>query len=138
MATVGAVLFTQFSASTQLLGDGYLLTRELAQGFRKIANEPLSLWVLSRIHNLVEPAGVSAFEVYTVWSIVSGVVFLMYAFRNAPAAVLAPFSYFGILTAFCFGWFIFGEFPVDTLFPGILFIVVSGMTIIWREQRKGV
>ena len=64
-----------------------------------------------------------------------GVVFLMYAFRNAPAAVLAPFSYFGILTAFCFGWFLFGEFPVDALFPGILFIVGSGLTIIWREQQ---
>ena len=35
-----------------------------------------------------------------------GVIFLMYAFRNAPAAVLAPFNYFGFITAFCFGWFI--------------------------------
>lgn len=65
-----------------------------------------------------------------------GVVFLMYAFRNADAAVLAPFSYFGILTAFCFGWFFFGEFPIDTLFPGILLIIISGLTIIWREQRS--
>ena len=64
-----------------------------------------------------------------------GVVFLMYAFRNAPAAVLAPFSYFGIITAFCFGWFIFGELPIDTLFPGILLIVASGLTILWREQQ---
>lgn len=64
-----------------------------------------------------------------------GVVFLMYAFRNAPATVLAPFSYFGIITAFCFGWFIFGELPIDTLFPGILLIVASGLTILWREQQ---
>ena len=65
-----------------------------------------------------------------------GVIFLMFAFRNAPAAVLAPFSYFGIITAFCFGWFIFGEFPVDTLFPGVFLIIFSGLTILWREQRK--
>lgn len=65
-----------------------------------------------------------------------GVVFLMYAFRNAPASVLAPFSYFGILTAFFFGWIFFGEFPIDTLFPGIVLIVVSGLTIIWREQKR--
>ena len=65
-----------------------------------------------------------------------GVIFLMYAFRNAPAAVLAPFSYFGIITAFCFGWFIFSEFPIDTLFPGIFLIVLSGLTILWREQRQ--
>lgn len=64
-----------------------------------------------------------------------GVVCLMYAFRNAPASVLAPFSYFGIVTAFAFGWFIFGEFPVDKLFPGIVFIVASGLTILWRERR---
>ena len=64
-----------------------------------------------------------------------GVVFLMFAFRNAPAAVLAPFSYFGILTAFCFGWAFFGEFPIDRLFPGIALIVASGLTILWREQR---
>ena len=65
-----------------------------------------------------------------------GVIFLMYAFRNAPAAVLAPFNYFGIITAFCFGWFIFSEFPIDTLFPGIFLIVLSGLTILWREQRQ--
>jgi drug/metabolite transporter (DMT)-like permease len=64
-----------------------------------------------------------------------GVVFLMYAFRNAPASVLAPFSYFGIITAFAFGYFIFGEFPIDTLFPGIVLIVLSGIVILWREQR---
>ncbi|MEM9104799.1 MAG: DMT family transporter [Pseudomonadota bacterium] len=64
-----------------------------------------------------------------------GVVFLMYAFRNAPASVLAPFSYFGIVTAFAFGWFIFGEFPIDKLLPGIVFIVGSGLVILWREQR---
>ena len=30
-----------------------------------------------------------------------GVVLLMYAFRNAPSSVLAPFSYFGLINAFC-------------------------------------
>ena len=65
-----------------------------------------------------------------------GVVFLMYAFRNAPASVLAPFSYFGILTAFGFGWVIFGEFPIEKLFPGVILIVLSGITILWREQYR--
>jgi drug/metabolite transporter (DMT)-like permease len=65
-----------------------------------------------------------------------GVVFLMYAFRNAPSAVLAPFSYFGILTAFLIGWIVFDEFPIDTLFPGVFLILISGFIIIWRENRK--
>ena len=64
-----------------------------------------------------------------------GVVFLMYAFRNAPSALLAPFSYFGILTSFLIGWIVFDEFPVDTLFPGVILILISGFIIIWRENR---
>ena len=65
-----------------------------------------------------------------------GVVFLMYAFRQAPASVLAPFSYFGILTAFGLGWIIFDELPIDKLVPGVILIVLSGLTILWREERN--
>ncbi|MDB2475993.1 DMT family transporter [Paracoccaceae bacterium] len=64
-----------------------------------------------------------------------GVIFLMIAYRQADATVLAPFSYFGILTAFFFGWVLFGEFPVDKLFPGVILIIGSGLVILWREQR---
>ena len=63
------------------------------------------------------------------------VLFLVIAYRQVDAAVLAPFSYFGILTAFFFGWILFGEFPIDTLFPGVILIVGSGLVILWREQR---
>ena len=65
-----------------------------------------------------------------------GVVFLMVAYRSAPAAVLAPFSFFGILNAYALGWFIFGEAPIDDLFPGALLIIGSGFIIIWREQSN--
>ena len=65
-----------------------------------------------------------------------GVVFLMYAFRQAPASVLAPFSHFGILTAFGLGWIVFDELPLDKLFPGVILIILSGLTILWREERN--
>ncbi|MDB2466439.1 DMT family transporter [Planktomarina temperata] len=65
-----------------------------------------------------------------------GVVFLMYAFRQAPASVLAPFSYFGILTAFGLGWIVFDELPLDKLLPGVILIILSGLTILWREERN--
>ncbi|MDB2519373.1 DMT family transporter [Planktomarina temperata] len=65
-----------------------------------------------------------------------GVVFLMYAFRQAPASVLAPFSYFGILIAFGLGWIVFDELPLDKLFPGVILIILSGLTILWREERN--
>jgi drug/metabolite transporter (DMT)-like permease len=62
------------------------------------------------------------------------VLLLMFAYRMAAPSLLAPFSYLGILTAFSFGWLIFGEAPVDKLFPGVLLIVAAGGMIIWREQ----
>ena len=65
-----------------------------------------------------------------------GVVFLMYAFRQALTSVLAPFSYFGILTAFGLGWIVFDELPLDKLFPGVILIILSGLTILWREERN--
>ena len=58
----------------------------------------------------------------------------MIAYRAAEVSAIAPFNYFGILSAFILGWVIFGEFPVDTLLPGVLFIVAAGFVIIWREK----
>ncbi|MCM2562108.1 DMT family transporter [Lutimaribacter sp. EGI FJ00015] len=65
----------------------------------------------------------------------SGVLFMMLAYRMGEPSMLAPFGYFGLITAFVFGWVFFGEAPVDTLFPGVLLIVGAGVLIIWREQR---
>lgn len=65
-----------------------------------------------------------------------GVLLMMIAFRIASPSVLAPFWYFGILTAGLFGWLLFEEAPLDTLFPGVLFIVGAGVLIIWRERKR--
>ena len=64
-----------------------------------------------------------------------GVVFWMYAFRNAPSYVLGPSSYIGILNSFFLNWIFFGEFPIQRLFPGALLIIFSGLIIIWRERQ---
>ncbi|MEP5154902.1 DMT family transporter [Planktotalea sp.] len=66
----------------------------------------------------------------------TGVLLMMIAFRMASPSVLAPFWYIGILTAGVFGWLIFDEAPLDTLFPGILLIVGAGALIIWRERKR--
>lgn len=66
----------------------------------------------------------------------TGVLFLMLANRLADPSAVAPFGYFGIFTAFGMGWLFFGEFPVDTLFPGVFLIVGAGLLIIWRENRQ--
>jgi drug/metabolite transporter (DMT)-like permease len=64
-----------------------------------------------------------------------GVLFLMLAYRMISPSALAPFVYFGILTAFLFGWIFFGEFPIETLFPGAFLIVGAGVLVIWRENK---
>lgn len=65
----------------------------------------------------------------------TAVLLMMLAYRTAAPSALAPFGYFGLLTAFTFGWLFFGEAPVDTLFPGVLLIVAAGALIMWRENR---
>ncbi len=65
----------------------------------------------------------------------SAVLVLIISFRMTEQSNLAPFNYFGILSAFIFGWLFFGEAPIDDLFPGALLIIFGGLLIIWRDQR---
>ncbi len=64
-----------------------------------------------------------------------GVYLLTLAFRRTPVSLLAPFEYFGVLSALAIGWIVFREWPVERIFPGVLFIVGAGLVIILRERR---
>ncbi len=64
-----------------------------------------------------------------------GVYLLTLAYRRTPASLLAPFEYFGVLSALAIGWIVFGEWPVQRIFPGVVFIVGAGIVIILRERR---
>ena len=64
-----------------------------------------------------------------------GVYFLTLAFRRAPVSLLAPFEYLGVLSALAIGWIVFGEWPVERIFPGVIFIVGAGLVIVFRERR---
>jgi drug/metabolite transporter (DMT)-like permease len=64
------------------------------------------------------------------------VLLLITAYRLTSPGNLAPFEYFGIPFSFAIGWYIFGEAPFDTLFPGALLIIGGGLLIVWRERRK--
>ena len=70
-------------------------------------------------------------------AIVGGIAVLLLtlSYRLAQPSILATFGYFGILTAFLWGWLFFGEAPLETLFPGVVLIVGAGVLIIWRENR---
>ena len=66
----------------------------------------------------------------------TGVLCLLVAVRLVPPSTLAPFNYFGILSAFTMGYLFFGEAPIDKLFPGVVLIVAGGLVIIWREHGR--
>ncbi|MCC6007470.1 MAG: DMT family transporter [Rhodobacteraceae bacterium] len=66
----------------------------------------------------------------------AAVLLLLVSARIATPARVAPFQYFGIISAFVLGYIFFGEAPVETLFPGVILIVASGLIILWRERAK--
>ncbi|PWV95272.1 EamA domain-containing membrane protein RarD [Hoeflea marina] len=59
----------------------------------------------------------------------------VYAYRAAPASVLAPLQYLEIVSATVVAWFVFGDFPNALKWLGIAIVVGSGLFIIWRERR---
>ncbi|QFI67079.1 DMT family transporter [Sinorhizobium alkalisoli] len=65
---------------------------------------------------------------------VSGVLGV-YAYRAAPASVLAPLQYLEIVSATILGWLVFGDLPDALKWLGIAIIIGSGLYIIWRERR---
>lgn len=69
-----------------------------------------------------------------VFASLSGIL-AVYAYRAAPASVIAPLQYFEIVSATLFGWLVFGDFPDPVKWVGISIIIGSGLYIIWRERR---
>ena len=65
-----------------------------------------------------------------------GVFLMMVSYRMTNHINLGPFHYFGINISFILGWIFFKETPFDELFPGIVFIVLAGFIIYWREKIK--
>ena len=60
------------------------------------------------------------------------------AYRFAPAAVAAPFSYLAMVWSLGLGYLIWGDVPTPLLLAGAAVVVVSGLYIIYRETvRRG-
>ena len=66
----------------------------------------------------------------------TGVMCLVTAYRMVDPSSLSPFEYFGIPISFTLGWLFFSEAPFDDLFPGIIFIILAGLVIIYRERQS--
>ncbi len=57
------------------------------------------------------------------------------AFRHAPASVIAPFEYTGLLWAAVIDRVFWGVLPGSRVFLGGGVIVASGLYLIWRERQ---
>ena len=66
-----------------------------------------------------------------------GQICLTAAYRNAPASVVAPFDYTSMLLVLVIAYFWFAEVPTSWTILGASVIIVSGVVIIYREQRLG-
>ena len=58
------------------------------------------------------------------------------AFRYAPAAVAAPFTYTSMVWAILLGWLIWAELPTLDLLLGAAIVVASGLYILYRETLR--
>lgn len=64
-----------------------------------------------------------------------GVMCLTHAFRLAPVAAVAPFEYSALVWATMLGYLVWGELPDGLTLLGALFVIGSGLYIIYRETR---
>ena len=58
------------------------------------------------------------------------------AFRFAPAAVAAPFSYLSLIWSLLWGYLVWGDLPTTGLLAGGAVVVASGLYILYRETVR--
>ena len=58
------------------------------------------------------------------------------AYALAPAAVVGPFNYAGLLWAAGFGWLVWGDVPSWHVVTGAAIVMASGLTLLYRETHR--
>lgn len=86
---------------------------------------------------IVMPRGQTVWGLLMVMGVFGTLGHLLFvqAYRFAPASLLAPFSYFEIVSATVLGLVLFGDMPDLGKGMGIAIIVASGVYIVWRENN---
>ena len=65
--------------------------------------------------------------------------YLIYeGFRYAPASVVAPIEYTGLVWAFLYGYAIWAHVPQQHVFAGAGLIILSSVMLVWFERRRSV
>jgi drug/metabolite transporter (DMT)-like permease len=130
----------------------YALSTVLVRATSRHDSDAASLFWFSVVSSVVSfaaavPQWVWPSPMDWVWLIVLGLlggvgqVLVIRAWRLAPAAVLAPFDYAGIVLAVLYGYLWFREEPSWTVWLGLPLVIGSGLYILYRERvrarRKG-
>ncbi|MCZ8183091.1 MAG: DMT family transporter [Beijerinckiaceae bacterium] len=67
-----------------------------------------------------------------------GQIFLTESYRRAPASVVAPFDYTGMIFALFWGYFLFGDLPDTLVLIGAAIVSGAGIYVILRERQLGI
>ena len=67
------------------------------------------------------------------WGGLGHFIFII-AYRHAPAAVLAPFIYLGLVTHVAGGYLVFGQVPDQWTIAGAVIVIASGIYLVHRER----
>lgn len=67
-----------------------------------------------------------------------GQIFLTESYRRAPASVVAPFDYTGMIFALLWGYFLFGDMPDTLVLVGAAIVSCAGIYVILRERQLGI
>ncbi len=101
----------------------------------------LALFIASLLpDNTLSPTAPSGMQ--WLWLALIGLVaavghlLVIMGMNRAPASVLAPFGYAEIIAATTLGWLIFGDWPDQLTWVGIVIIVASGVYVFIREQHQ--
>lgn len=62
-------------------------------------------------------------------------LFLIEAFRAAPASVIAPFEYTALFWGICIDWVVWQALPTLRVLAGSGIVIGCGLYIIWRERQ---
>lgn len=65
-----------------------------------------------------------------------GQYLLFESFRFAPASVIAPVEYLGLIWAFLLGYAIWNDVPALHVFAGAGLILVSSLMLVWSQRRR--
>lgn len=65
-----------------------------------------------------------------------GLWLLTQAYRVAAASTVAPFEYTGMMWSLIWGWLFWRDWPDQTGWIGIIFIIGAGLMVVYGEKRK--